>query len=76
MSGPRASADRQRRYRVRQRRMVSVYAVAVPARVIETLIDIGRITEAEAECREQVALELSALAEEYASILRQKNRYA
>ena len=44
-AGPTPAAERQRRYRARQRRGVVVAHVEVPTRVIEALIDKGLLPE-------------------------------
>ena len=64
-----SSAERARRYRVRQALGRRTYAVDLPDRVVEMMIEAGRLTDTQAADRSHVALEASAMLEEYARLL-------
>jgi hypothetical protein len=70
------AAERQKRYRSRQTRGVRVYLVPVKSVAIETLINAGRLTDAEAHDDAMVILELASLIEEGASLEMAKKRCA
>jgi hypothetical protein len=77
-----AGADRSRRTRIRRARGYRCYWVDTHDRVIELLIDAGRLTGEQAHDRARVGHELAALIEERANEIRirdprlQKNRHA
>lgn len=71
---PLSPAEKQRRYRKRDAREEKVYSVPVKRQVIEALIDAGFVTEAQADSKAHLEIELVALIEMAASVL-QKNRY-
>ena len=61
---------------MRQARRLSVYRVTVPDHVIAALLASGRLTDEEALNKAYVELQLSSIAEEWASLQPQKNRHA
>lgn len=54
-----AAAIRQARARARKRRELCVYRVEVPARTVETLINIGWLTDDQSQDKTRVAKALS-----------------
>ena len=69
-----SASERQARYRSRQARGLVLWPVEGSLRWLEALIAAGRLTEAEAEDKAAVALELAALIDERISLFRLDRR--
>lgn len=71
MAGPSSkAAARQRRYRQRLARGMMVYKVEIPARAVEDMIGLQRLSDDEADSPGHVQVELAAMLAEYISILK------
>ena len=68
---PLPAAERQRRFRKRQRRGVAVYRIEADDAVLLELLRTERLTDDEALDRERVEQEISALVREWAARWRQ-----
>ena len=65
------SAERNRRYRQRQRRGQRAYSVVVPDELIEVAINAGHLSEADSHDRDKVGEMLGRVAIEWGDVWRE-----